>query len=105
MKICNNDNSNELEDQEIDEEFEHIPDRSTFVLTVLIFFFQVIIRKMYLNETNRFSLLLFDSLPMPILLLYVSNFYCINPYLRKYVWKTIFNSSSVQPQNELIEIE
>ena len=109
MKVYNDDNLNEVEDQEIDEEFEHIPDPSTFVITVLIILFKII-KNMNLNlptDTTifRLGLLLFDSFPLPILFIYLANFYCINPYLRKYVWKNIFNSSSVQPQNNPIEIE
>ena len=108
--MYNDYNSNDIvEDQVIDEDFEHIPDSSTFLITVLILFLKIM-KKMYINLPIDtfifiFDLLLADSFPLPILLMYVTNFYWKNPYLRKYVWKKIFNSSAVEPQNNPIEIE
>ena len=111
IRVYNNNNSNDIvEDQVIDEDFEHIPDSSTFLITVLILFLKIM-TKMYLNLPTdasilRFNLLLADSFPLPTLLIYLTNFYWKNPYLRKYVWKKIFNSSAVEPQNiPAIEIE
>ena len=101
MKICNTDNSDDLENQQIDEQFEYIHDSSMFVINALF----VLLRIVFINfpfqisSFVRLNLLLVDSLPILALFTCISNIYYKNPYLRKYVWRNIFNSTSIQPQN------
>ena len=101
LKICNTDTLDHLENQQIDEQFEYIHDSNIFVINVLFFFLRILFNNLRFQilSSIRFNLLLVDSLPILALFTCISNIYYKNPYLRKYVWRNIFNSTSVQPQN------
>ena len=107
MKICNADNLDDLENQHVGEQFEYIHDSSMFVINALF----VLLRIVFINfpfqisSFVRLNLLLVDSLPILALFICMLNFYYKNPYLRKYVWTNIFDSSSVHPQNDSNGIE
>lgn len=103
MNRCNDETLNDMENQQIDEEFEYIPSSSTFIITTVLLFLSMSLK--HSTSNFRFSLLLQDSLPIPVLSIYLVNLYFKNPYLRKYVWKNSFNLSSVRPQTIPIDIE
>ena len=107
MKICSTDNSDDLENQQIDEQFEYIHDSSMFIINVLLIISRILFNNFSFKIWNviRLNLILVDSFPILELFICIINIYYKNTYLRKYVWRNIFNSSSVQPQNEPIGIE
>ena len=53
----------------------------------------------------RISLLLKDSQNILPCMITVPNFYIKNPLLRHYVWKKILRISTVQPENNQIELQ
>ena len=107
MKICYADNLNDLENQPVGEQFEYIHDSSMFIINALFVLLRIVFNNFSFEISSfiRLNLLLDDSIPILALFTCVCNIYYNNPYLRKYVWRNMFNSTSVQPQNSTMGIE
>ena len=106
MEIWNNETVDDMENQQNDEQFGHIFDLHTVglysVYLILFIQFHVLPREILIL---RLELLFFDSFSIINAVSHLTFFYYKNPHLRKYVWRKIFSSSTIQPQNDLIEIE
>ena len=107
METRNNETVDDMEYQQNDEQLIHIFDLHTVGLysVYLILFIQFHALPSEIL-TLRLELLFFDSYPIIITAVsHLTFFYYKNPHLRRYMWRKIFSSSTIQPQNDLIEIE
>ena len=53
----------------------------------------------------RISLLLNDSKDVSVCMIAIPKYYYKNPLLRQYIWKKILRRSTVQPENNEIELQ
>ena len=106
MKIWNNDIVEDVENQPNDEQFIHVFGPNTIVITTVLILLRFIFTTLPIQMlTVRIGLLFHDSFYILAAVSLLTNFYYKNPHLRKYVWRKLFSSSSIQPQNYPTEIE
>ena len=72
------------------------------IIILLIFVIQFLLQ--YLLPP-RISLLLKDSKDVLVCMIAIPNYYYKNPLLRQYIWKKILRRSTVQPENNEIELQ
>ena len=94
-----------VENQETDSQYS-IVDFYTVVFYILIISLICVIQfsLQYLQLPPRISLLLNDSKDLSVCMIAIPNYYYKNPLLRQYIWKKILRRSTVQPENNEIEL-
>ena len=95
-----------VENQETDSQHS-IVDFYTVVFYILIISLIFVIQFLlqYLQLPPRISLLLNDSKDVSVCMIAIPNYYYKNPLLRHYIWKKILRRSTVQPENNEIELQ
>ena len=112
VEKCNKYWSNEISDAEVVENQEAEDQHSFFdfytaMISMFVVAFSLFIQfsvQQYLLSV-RISLLLKDSTHTLVCMIGVPYFYFKNPLLRNYVWKKIMRISTVQPENNQIELQ
>ena len=109
---CNKHWSNEISDSEVVENQEEEEQQTLFDFHALVTYFFMIsftIAIKFLLQYHilspRISLLLDDSKHILVCMINIPSFYFYNPFLRQYVWKKIMRISTVQPENNEIELQ
>ena len=99
-------NSEVVENEERDEHYSFV-DFYTVVNYIIVISFVLFIRfsLQYYLLSARISLLLKDSEIILECMIAIPNYYFKNPKLRQYVWKKIQRRSTVQPENNQIELQ
>ena len=104
--------SNEISDLGVVENQEAEEQHSLFdfysaitYTTVILFIFFLKFPLQYHLLSPRISLLLNDSKHILVCMIVLPNFYFRNPLLRHYVWKKLMRISTVQPENNQIELQ
>ena len=103
--------SNEISDPEVvenqeaeEQSFFNFYTVLNYIIAVLfLLFFKFSLQYDLLSP--RISLLLKDSINIFSCMITMPNFYIKNPLLRHYVWKKILRISTVQPENNQIELQ
>ena len=95
-----------VENQETDRQHS-IVDFYTVVFYIIIIslIFVIPFSLQYLQLPPRISLLLNDSKDVLVCMIAIPNYYYKNPLLRHYIWKKILRRSTVQPENNEIELQ
>ena len=95
-----------VENQETDSQHS-IVDFYTVVFYILIIslIFVIQFSLQYLQLPPRISLLLNDSKDVSVCMIAIPNYYYKNPLLRQYIWNKILRRSTVQPENNEIELQ
>ena len=95
-----------MENQETDSQHS-IVDFYTVVFYIIIISMILVIpfSLQYLQLPPRISLLLNDSKDLSVCMIAIPNYYYKNPLLRQYIWKKILRRSTVQPENNEIELQ
>ena len=99
-------NSEVVENEEADELYSFV-DVYTISSYIIVVSFIIFIRfsSQYYLLSGRISLLLKDSEHVLECMIAIPNYYIKNPKLRHYIWKTILRRSTVQPENNQIELQ
>ena len=112
VEKCNKYWNNEVSDSEVVENEETDKQHSfvdfyTVVVCIIIISFFLFIRfsLQYHLLSPRISLLLKDSANILECMIGIPNYYLKNPKLRHYIWKKILRRSTVQPENNQIELQ
>ena len=95
-----------VENQEVEEQhsfFDFYTAVNCIIVISFILFIQFSLQYHLLSP--RMSLLLKDSKTILACMIFVPNFYFKNPLLRHYVWKKMMRISTVQPENNQIELQ
>ena len=94
-----------VENQETDSQYS-IVDFYTVVFYIIIIssIFVIPFSLKYLLPP-RISLLLNDSKDVSVCMIAIPNYYYKNPLLRQYIWNKILRRSTVQPENNEIELQ
>ena len=95
-----------VENQETDSQYS-IVDFYTVVFYILIISLICVIQfsLQCLLLPPRISLLLNDSKDVSVCMIAIPNYYYKNPLLRQYIWNKILRRSTVQPENNEIELQ
>ena len=99
-------NSEVVENEETDEHYSFV-DFYTVVNYIIVISFVVLIQfsLQYYLLSARISLLLKDSQYTLECMIAIPNYYFKNPKLRHYIWTKILKRSTVQPENNPIELQ
>ena len=112
VDICSKYWSNEISDSEVVENQEDDEQHSfcdfytavnSIVMITLLLFIQF--SSQYNLLPLRISLLLKDSNNILACMIAIPNYYTKNPLLRHYLWKKIMRISTVQPENNQMELQ
>ena len=102
--------SNKISDSEVVENQETDSQHSIVDFYTVVFYI-IIISSIFVIPFSlkyllppRISLLLNDSKDVSVCMIAIPNYYYKNPLLRQYIWKKILRRSTVQPENNEIEL-
>ena len=96
----------EVENQETDEHLSIFDFYSVLnYIFIISFIYFLRFSLQYYLLSQRMSLLLKDAEIVLELMIAIPNYYFKNPLLRHYVWKKVLKRSTVQPENNEIELQ
>ena len=112
VEKCNNYWSNEISDSVEDVENNETDEQHSIVdfysalnfIVIISFIYSLRFSVQYYFLSPRMSLLLRDSEIVLELMITIPNYYLKNPLLRHYILKNVLRRSTVQPENNQIEL-
>ena len=110
---CNKYWSNEISDSVEDVENNEMDEQHSIVdlysalnfIVIIIFIYSLRFSLQHYFLSQRMSLLLRDSEIVLELMITIPNYYLKNPLLRHYILKNVLRRSTVQPENNEIELQ
>ena len=113
VEKCNNYWSNEVSDSVVEVENQETYEQHSIVdfysvlnyIMIISFIYFLRFSLQYYLLSPRMSLLLKDAEIVLELTIAIPNYYFKNPLLRHYIWKKVLKRSTVQPENNEIELQ
>ena len=113
VEKCINYRSNEVSDSVVEVENQETDEQHSIVdfysalnfIVIMSFIYSLRFSVQYYFLSQRMSLLLRDSEIVLELMIAIPNYYLKNPLLRHYILKNVLRRSTVQPENNEIELQ